>query len=208
MAQAGLSVDAIIESAKHSKLIVRLAYGIVYFGLSLFLVTGAVLATYVPIDLGITSLILCLMLLARLVIGGRLWFLPLRLLSYMAILFVVYLLTTYQPGYLSGVDPATYLFFGAMALAIALLVRFREFEEFSTTPTDFLIVIAVLGLVVLSGKGIVSSSHTAIILKAIILFYACEMVLGAMSKRLNLFTVSVLLSLAVIAGRGFVQYLF
>ena len=52
-AQAGLSVDAIIESAKHSKLLVRLAYGLVYFGLSLFLVTGAVLATRVPIDLGI-----------------------------------------------------------------------------------------------------------------------------------------------------------
>ena len=148
------------------------------------------------------------MLLARLIIGDRLWFLPLRLLSYMAILFVVYLLTTYQPGYLSGTDPATYLFFGGMALAIALLVRFKEFKEFSTTPTDFLIVIAVLALVVLSGKGIVSGSHTAIVLKAIILFYACEIVLGAMNKRLNFFNVSVLLSLAVITGRGFIQYLF
>jgi UDP-GlcNAc:undecaprenyl-phosphate GlcNAc-1-phosphate transferase len=206
-APAGLYVDALIESAKHSKLLVRLAYGLVYFGLSLFLITGAVLATRVPVDLGIAGLILCLMLLARLIVGGRLWLLPLRLLSYMAIMFVVYLLTTYQPEYLSGTDPATYLFFGGMVLAIGVLVRFKEFKEFNTTPTDFLIVIAVLALVVLSGQGIVSGTHTAIVLKAIILFYACEIVLGAMNKRLNFFNVSVLLSLAVITGRGFLQYL-
>ena len=67
---------------------------------------------------------------------------------------------------------------------------------------DFLVIIAVSTLAVLSSQGAVDSGLTAITLKAIILFYGCELVLNQIKSRLNVFTLAVLFSLAVISVRG------
>ena len=124
------------------------------------------------------------------------------------ILFVVYLLNTYQPGYLSGADPLTYLFFGAVVLGIALMIRYTQRGKFRTTPTDFLVIIAVVILAILSSQGAIDTTLTAITLKAIILFYATELVLNRMTSRLNVFTLSVLFSLSIISIRGLYPYMF
>jgi UDP-GlcNAc:undecaprenyl-phosphate GlcNAc-1-phosphate transferase len=87
-------------------------------------------------------------------------------------------------------------------MAIALTIRFTDKGGFGTTPTDFLIIIAVSVLVVLSSKGIVDTVITAVTLKAIILFYGCELLLNKMKTRWNVFTLSVLVSLSVISARG------
>lgn len=198
----GSSVDEIVATAKHSQLPGKLARSVILLGMSLFLVTGSIIATSVPMDLGLVGLVLCMMLLARLVFGKRLRVLPLRLLSYMAIVFVVYLLNTYQPPYLAGADPFTYIFFGCMALASVVMIRYTEKIDFSITPTDFLIIIAVSSLVVLSGRGIIDSGLSAITMKSIILFYACELLLNKMDSRWNVFTLSVLFALLTIGVRG------
>jgi UDP-GlcNAc:undecaprenyl-phosphate GlcNAc-1-phosphate transferase len=200
-------VDEIFESAKRSRKIGGLAYLFVLYGLSVFLVAGSFIATRVPLDLAGVGLFLCALMATRLVFGYRVWFLPLRLLSYMAIIFVVYLLNTYQPAYLSGADLVTYLFFGAVVLGIALTIRYTEKEQFRTTPTDFLVIIAISALAVLSSQGIVDSTLVAIALKAIILFYGCELVLNRMKSRLNVFTLSVLFSLTIIGARGVYPYI-
>ncbi|MGB5261394.1 MAG: MraY family glycosyltransferase [Gammaproteobacteria bacterium] len=201
-----IMIDEFIESTIRSHTISSFAYLVVVFGLSLFLVAGSVIATRVPVDLAVVGLLLCALMVIRLAFGYRAWFLPLRLLSYMAIIFVVYLLNTYQPAYLSGADMVTYLFFGTLVLGIALMIRYTERGQFRTTPTDFLVIIAISILAVLSSQGIVDSGLTAIILKGIILFYGCELVLNQMKTRLNVFTLSVLFSLSVISVRGLFPY--
>ena len=61
-------------------------------GVSLiFVLAGALLTTRVPPDFTIAASILGLVLLVRLTAAPKLRFLPLRLLAYVAILFVVYL---------------------------------------------------------------------------------------------------------------------
>ena len=67
---------------------------------------------------------------------------------------------------------------------------------------DFLVVLAVLALAVMASDGMVDASMTAVVLKAIILFYGAELILGRMKHRWNFFTVSVLVSLLVIGVRG------
>ena len=142
------------------------------------------------------------LLLMRLLAGYRLWYVSLRLLVYMAIILVVYLINAYQPAYLSGADPFTYIFFGVLVAAIGLSLRFANEEGFNVTPTDYLILIAVPVLVALANTQIVDSGMTAMVLKTIILLYGCELVLKRMVGRWNVFTVSVLLSLLVVAVRG------
>jgi hypothetical protein len=131
--------------------------------------------------------------------------LPLRLLVYVAIIFIVYLSNTYQPAYLSGTDPVTYAIFGVLVAGIALSIRYTNGGSFNVTPMDFLVVMAVLALAVLASDGMLDASMTAVVLKTIILFYGAELILGRMIRRWNLFTVSVLVSLLVIGVRGMLE---
>lgn len=204
---AVVMIDEFIETTIRSQFISKAAYLIVLSCLSLFLVGGSFITIHVPLDLALVGVVLCAFMAIRLTFGYRAWFLPLRLLSYMAILFVVYLLNTYQPAYLSGADMITYLFFGAVVLGIALMIRYTQRGKFKTTPTDFLVIIAVLILAILSSQGAIDTTLTAITLKAIILFYACELVLNRMTSRLNVFTLSVLFSLSIISIRGLYPYI-
>jgi hypothetical protein len=128
--------------------------------------------------------------------------LPLRALCYMTIAAVVYLLNTYQPHYLSGTDPLTYAFFGSMVLCAAVVIRYSKQGNFNLTPTDFLVAIAAFSLAILSSRGVLDSAIVATVLKAVILFYGCELVLGWLRYRWNIVTVAALIALIVISGRG------
>ena len=205
---SAVMIDEFMEKTIRSYRIARLAYLVVLYSLSLFLVGGSFIATQVPVDLAVLGLLLCTLMVIRLFFGYRVWFLPLRLLGYMTILFVVYLLNSYQPVYLAGADIITYLFFGVMVLGIALTIRYTQRGKFRTTPTDFLVIIMIAVLAVLSSQGAIDTTLTAITLKAIILFYACELVLYRMTSRLNVFTLSVLFSLTIISIRGLYPYFF
>jgi hypothetical protein len=89
-----------------------------------------------------------------------------------------------------------------MVLCVAVAIRYSERGDFTLTPTDFLVVIVVSSLAILSSSSVIGSGITAITLKAVILFYGCELTLNWMARRWNVFTVSVLLSLVVVCIRG------
>jgi UDP-GlcNAc:undecaprenyl-phosphate GlcNAc-1-phosphate transferase len=191
-----------MEPARLGERLTRLSYWVLVAGLSLSLVAGSMLATTIPPDFTLLATMLCGLLLVRLLVVGTARFLPLRVLCYMSITFVVYLFNTYQPHYLMGLDPFTYSLFAIMVAAIAVAIRFSGATAFTLTPTDFLVIVAVLSLAILSTRGVVDTRITAITLKSIILFYACELVLNRMRYRWNLFTVSTLVALAVVSARG------
>jgi hypothetical protein len=196
------SVDGFFHSVRHSPRLLSMAYGLVFVGISMFMVAGGFIATRIPHDFTLTATALFVLLLVRLLTGFRLSFLPLRLLVYVAIVFIVYLTNTYQPAYLSGTDPVTYAFFGVLMAGIALSIRYANGGGFNVTPMDFLVVMAVLALAVLANNGMVDANMTAVALKTIILFYGAELILGRMKNRWNFFTVSVLISLLVIGMRN------
>ncbi|MGB7934456.1 MAG: MraY family glycosyltransferase [Gammaproteobacteria bacterium] len=196
------SVEGFFHSAVQSPRLREVAYGVVFIGISLFMLSGAFIATRIPQDFTLAGTVLFVLLLARLLAGFHPLFLPLRLLIYVAVIFIVYLSNTYQPAYLSGTDPVTYAIFGMLVAGIALTIRHANGESFSVTPMDFLVVLTVLALAVMASHGMVDASMMAVVLKTIILFYGTELILGRMKQRWNLFTVSVLASLLVISVRG------
>ena len=195
-------LDEVIKSAGHSPVLLAIPFGVVFYGISAFLIAGALVSTTIPVDFTLAAIGLLALLLLRLMLGSRIWYLPLRLLSYVTVVFVVYLLNTYQPPQLSGFDPLTYIFFGTLVVAIALSIRLKEVGNFSVTPMDFLVAMVVIGIAVLIKGGAVDSGMMAIALKTIIMFYGCEVILARMETRWNLFTLSVLASLFIIGVRG------
>ena len=177
-------------------------HGVINYGIALFLIGGAFMATTIPVDFTVAATTLFVLLLVRLVSGYRVWFLSLRMLVYVTVIFVVYLLNTYQPAYLAGADPVTYAFFFMLVAAIALSIRLQKGGSFHVTPMDFLIFLTVIGLMVLSKNGVVGSGTTAIVLKTIILYYGCELLFSKMTSRVNPLSVSALAALLIIGARG------
>jgi UDP-GlcNAc:undecaprenyl-phosphate GlcNAc-1-phosphate transferase len=195
-------LDKAFHSATRNPRLLAIPFGVVYYGIAAFLITGALASTTIPVDFTLAGAGLLVLLVLRLLVGGRVWYFPLRLLAYVTVVFVVYLFNTYQPSQLSGFDPFTYIFFGVLVVAIALSIRLRDVGDFKVTPMDFLVALVVIGIAVLIREGVVESRAMAIALKTIILFYGCEVILNRMEKRWNVFTMSVLVSLLIISVRG------
>jgi UDP-GlcNAc:undecaprenyl-phosphate GlcNAc-1-phosphate transferase len=196
------AVEDIVPSSRFYTRLPSMTYGVVFIGISIFMVAGALITTTIPADFTRAAMVLFVLLLVRLLVGYHLSFLPLRLVIYVAIVFIVYLSNTYQPAYLAGTDPVTYVFFGLLVAGIALTIRYANGGSFNVTPMDFLVVMALLALAVMANSGMVDTNMTAVILKTIILYYGSELILVRMRQRWNLFTVSMLVSLLVIGVRG------
>jgi len=198
----GVYLDEVIKSTTHSSRFQAIPFGVVLYGISAFLVAGALFSTTIPLDFTVAAIGLLALLVLRLLLGSHVWYLPLRLLSYVTVVFVVYLLNTYQPAQLSGFDPITYVFFGALVVAIALSIRLKDVGDFHVTPMDFLVALVVIGIAVLVKDEAVDSGVMAIAMKTIIMFYGCEVILTRMETRWNVFTVALLASLLIISVRG------
>jgi len=198
------SLEETVASARYGQWASSISYLLIIYGISVFLLTGVLVATKVPFDFTVAGIVLFVLLLFRLLLGYRMWHLPLRLLLYTTILFIVYLGNTYQPAYLTGADPFTYIFFGLLTASITVLIRSSDNRGFNITPMDFLVVLVILGLVLLARDGLVNSGMMAIILKSVILFYGCELILARMKHRWNVFTVTVLVCSLLIGVRGLI----
>lgn len=180
----------------------RLPRQIVATLVSLFMLAGAYGVAKVPFDLALIAGALAVALLVRLILGYRVWFLMLRLLMFMAIALMVYMLNTYPPAGLLGQETVEYVFFGALALAIVAGIRLARQEQFHVTPLDYLVVLIALALALMPET---SAQHAGIVrmaFHAILLFYGAELALRQMRSRWNLYTGSILMSVGAVAARG------
>jgi len=175
---------------------------IVAVAVALFMLIGAVGAGRVPPDLAVLAAVLAALLLVRLILGYRVWFLMLRLLVFVAIALVVFLVSQYPSDILSALEPLEYAFFGALGFVIIVAVRFVERERFRVSPLDYLVVLIAVALAMAPEASLADSGVVEMALHAILLFYGAELAMRQMQSRWNFFTVSVLTSVAVVAARG------
>jgi len=183
--------------------IAKIPYHILVSGLSLFTVSAAVMSNKVPIDLGVSSLVLFLLLLGVIAtkwLGNNLY----RLLMFVTIGFSVYLLATYSPSWLLKQISLVYLFFLIMTVAAFITARTSTINQFQITPLDYLVIIMVVIVGLAPGIEHGTSSLVWMLVQIVILFYACELVIQNMTSRYNQFTASVVLALGLIAYRGLV----
>jgi UDP-GlcNAc:undecaprenyl-phosphate GlcNAc-1-phosphate transferase len=177
---------------------------LIKLSLSAFLVSGAILAADIPADVSLAAAVLFLLLLTRLLLGYRVWFLYLRLTIYVALAFVAYLVEFYPPDILSYRDNVTIIFFGMLAILVMLSVKYSKDEFFEASPLDYLVVLIVIVLSLMAETRYVGYTAIRMAVELIVMFYGAEIVLKHMARRWNGFTGAVLVSLAIIGVRGIV----
>jgi UDP-GlcNAc:undecaprenyl-phosphate GlcNAc-1-phosphate transferase len=171
--------------------------------LPVFLVAGASTAAFIPKDFGVLAAIAFVLLSVRLIMGYRAWFLFLRLLIFVAIAFVTYLFEMEPPALPDNLLAAmNYAYFGLLAAAIVLVVRYRVADTFKITPMDFLVILAMLSIGVIPEDVRETYHLVPVIVKLVMLFYGVELILKTMKSRWSVLPLSSLTALGILALRG------
>lgn len=191
-------VDIVI---KH-RLVILFALTFLSVAIPLYLITGAVWIDTVPRDFALISTVLFIVLLLKILFGENESSLILRGIIYTAAIFIVYLMNqnlsldddTNRNLYLM-------LFFG-LAIAVALVVRFDSIKPFRSTTMDYMIMFIVLSISILPKGILIEHNLSWLLVQAVIILYACEVLINRQSKRVNVMNLSVALTLAVLSLRG------
>jgi hypothetical protein len=170
-------------------------------GLSLFIIASALVVYEVPVDFAISSFIMLLLLLI-VIVTGVLGYQLYRLILFTTIGFSVYLLTTYPVAWLSNQIDIVFVYFIVMTLLGFITVKMLSKQEFNITPLDYLVIVIAVLIEVLPGENAFRQNIIWMIIQLIILFYVCELLIQQMQSRINRFTGTVALALALIAYRG------
>jgi UDP-GlcNAc:undecaprenyl-phosphate GlcNAc-1-phosphate transferase len=202
--EAEANVSIFISSIlKRHKNLATIPYRILESGISLFIIAAAIMSTNIPIDLGVSSLILLLLLLVVVAIrwfGDNLY----RLIMFVTIGFSVYLLSTYPPVWLLEEVGLIYIFFLTMTVVSFITARIAVTDQFQITPLDYLVIIIVIIVGMAPGIEHGASSIIWMVVQIIVLFYACELVIQNVKSKFNSFTGAAVLALGLIAFRGLI----
>ncbi len=172
-------------------------------GLSLFIISSALVVYDVPVDFAVSSLVL-LALLIFVLLTGVFGYQLYRLILFVTIGFSVYLLTTYPVDWLSNQIDLVFVYFIVMGVVGFVAIKTHSSGEFKITPLDYLVIAIALLIEFLPGENQFRESIIWMIVQMIILFYVGELLIQNMTSRFNRFTGSVMLALGLIAYRGLV----
>jgi len=171
--------------------------------LGVFVLGAALLSERVPVEVSRVALVLLVLLLVRLLLGYRVWFLYLRLQLFVCVAVFVYLFDFLSPDWVSEQSMVwVYAYFGLLAALLALAMKFVQVERFRLSPLDFLVVIMMLVAALFAEQLGLSADTQQTVIETVVLFYAVEWVLQHMRSRWNLFTGATLAGLAVTIVRG------
>jgi len=190
------------ERIRFGRSVTRLEGYLIRGLLAVFLLGGALFSTQIPRDVSVAAAVLFLLLFLRLIAGYRFWFLFLRLIVFIAVASIAYLLELYPPAMLIAYGELAYVYYLALAIGIVLAIRYSSERNFEVTPLDYLVVLIVMALALLSEGGYANPALVRMVVQLIILFYAAEVAIKHMRSRWNVFTSSVLGALAILSIRG------
>lgn len=191
----------LVSTIPHKRILKKMPNRGLEVGVSLFLVGAAMMSNSVPLDIGIASLIL-LGVLLFIALTDRMGALAFRLVIFITVGFAVYLLSTNLPEWLLKENHIIYIYFGLLTALVFFAARFMADEQFQVTPLDYLVIMIALIIGLVHGSDFGSEDLVWMAIQIIILFYACELIIYNMKKRLNGLTGSAALALALIALRG------
>lgn len=168
----------------------------------LLLLGISLLARVVPRDFGIGAAILALLLMLHLLLSRDRESIVLRAISYVTAAFIVYLDSKYLASGTPLLNAMEIGYFAVLALAIGLAVRYSGAIEFRTTPMDYLVILIVLSVGLLTNNSAHRAYIGAMAIKLVIVFYGCELIISRVTSRWNLLTLSSLATLIILGARG------
>ena len=202
--QNAQSFLARIMTGSSSRNLYRVTVAVISFSLALALVAGPMLTDVIDKEFGTAAAILFVLLCMRLLLGYRFWFVSLRLIAYVTIAFILYLIDSDPLGIVPTDKLYEYLYFGVIIVALLVGSRFTVEDAFQVTPMDFLLILVMAGLVFIPQAHIVEENIIHFVIKVFIMFYAVEFALRSMKSRLNSLTFGTLWALGFIAVKGLI----
>ncbi|BAU48026.1 glycosyl transferase [Sulfurifustis variabilis] len=164
---------------------------------------ASILTSHVPRDMAIGSLALAALLLFLIGVRRDTSILA-RTVNYITAAFVIYLESQYIPSLgIALVNWAGTAFFALLAVAIGMAMRYAE-SDFRTTPMDFLILFLVLSVGFLAEQELVQTQLGIMLVKLVIVFYGCELVLSRLGPKWNPLNLSALSALGILGFRGLI----
>lgn len=153
-------------------------------GVPVFLVVGVFLPREVPPDFGVLAVALSALMVVGLAVFRRAAPLLVRVGLYVGGTFVLYL-----SDHASAVSDwptraAVNGFFIAVAVLVLTAIRFQRGTRFETTPLDYLLLFLAVVIPSLPESGLGGAEWGLLMTKLLILFFAYELLLHALSRRL------------------------
>jgi hypothetical protein len=189
-----------LEAASRHALLNRYPYYLVACAVPLYLLHTVLYAGEIPRDFAITSAVLAVVLLVEMLLGRHLMTFTMRGAVYVAIVFSTYLASRDQT--LGTTGPYEYAFFIVLVLAVILTMKFASSVRFHTTPMDYLILSGVVVAAVFGQGQIAVTEVSLLIVKAVLLLYASEVIIDRVQSRWNLLNLAALFTLGLIAMKG------
>ena len=187
-----------------SYVLAKAALTIILSSVSLLLFAGPLLAEVIQSDIGISAGVLFLIMFLRLLLGATVWFISLRLLMFIVIAFVIYLLGESPLNVYPALEGIENVYYGLVAVALVVGAVAHKSDAFQTTPMDFLLILILIGMAFIPQARAGEATVIHLVIKMCIMFYAVEFMLRNMAGRFNVPTVSALWALGVIAVRGLI----
>lgn len=166
------------------------------------LVGGSLLSIRVAPDIGVVAIgLLALLVLSWTVLGAAA---PLatRFIVYVDAASISYLTEAAKSPILASWESLEYAYFAALLLSLAFMVRFAQRSDFAATPTDYLTIAAVGVAALFPTAGSTGATLTGMLVKGVILFYACEYILNSQVGPRRVLGAATALSLGILALRG------
>ncbi len=192
-----------VEWLRETDLLSKGPYRIIRIAVPGFLIAGAVLSEQVPTDFAFLSTLLLAVLLVTFWIKAIPFNQIERLGIYVTVSFVSYLVET-SLALNDGCATCLHTFFGALAILIAVWVRFTQKRAFRVSGLDFLIVF--IAVVVPNIPGLLEPENVigAVVIESIILFYAAEILLSQQPRHWDMLRLSIVVALVILGIRGFI----
>lgn len=194
--------SVVLECLRGNGVLLKFPIAALRTGLSIVLVASALMTYVVPMDIGISSGMLLLLLMAVMISGFQ-QVIVYRLVMYCTIGFAVYLLAIYPPQWLLEDLLIVYLFFIFISTMGFLAAKIKIVNHFQITPLDYLVITFAIAISFAPDVSVGSSTILLIAIQIIILFYAAELHIQSMKNILNSVTGVLSATLLLFTMRAF-----
>jgi UDP-GlcNAc:undecaprenyl-phosphate GlcNAc-1-phosphate transferase len=172
-----------------------------FCAISAYLMAAAIFVERVPLDIGLSALVLLVLMLALAFIHrGKPFGFADRGVAYVTAAFTVYLVQT-APGPLANLGYLPTMLFVLLAVAVAIAFRFSQ-DRFRVTPLDFLVIFVAIVVPSLPDPQFRDTAVGDGVVKLLVLFYGLELVLENMGQHVDIMRWVTCTSLGVIAARA------
>jgi len=174
-------------------------------GIPVYLVGTALTIEHVPSDFAKLALLISGLMVLELFFGSGPHSVMRRALIYVTAAFVVYLGISYRFEWAIFIEPVNTTFYALTAIAFAAAVKFsprRRKAEFSTTATDYLVVLCLMAVLVASKGDLWGNLGITFVVQMVVLFYGCELLITEKRTRWGGLSAAALVASLILAVRG------